>query len=94
MSLSRRNFLAGGSLAVAAGVLSPLALEAEKKPGASAHQVSPARYDDWNAVRREFDLDPDYIHLGLFYIASHPRPVREAIEAYRKKLDANPFLTV
>jgi len=45
-------------------------------------------------VRREFDLSPDYIHLGLFYLTSHPRPVREAIERYRRQLDANPFTTV
>ncbi len=45
-------------------------------------------------MRREFDLAPDYVHLGLFYIASHPRPVREAIDQYRQKLDANPFVMV
>jgi selenocysteine lyase/cysteine desulfurase len=45
-------------------------------------------------VRAQFDLDPTYTHLGLFFIASHPRPVREAIEAYRRKIDANPFLAV
>ncbi|MEY2413745.1 MAG: hypothetical protein QOD84_2351 [Acidobacteriaceae bacterium] len=94
MSLNRRNFIARGSLAVAAGVLSPLVIEAEKKQVAPAQPTSPASYDDWSAVRREFELDPEYIHLGLFYIASHPRPVREAIEAYRRKLDGNPFLTV
>ena len=29
-------------------------------------------------VRRQFELDPRYIHLSLFFLASHPRPVREA----------------
>src|SRR5947209_6306460 len=95
MSLTRRNFIARGSLSVAAATLSPLVLPAEtQKPSKAAQPSSPARYDDWAAVRREFNLDANYVHLGLFYIASHPRPVRAAIESYRKQLDANPFLTV
>ena len=91
MSLTRRNFLVQGSLSVAAGALATLVLEAEEK---RASQETARQYDDWAAVRREFNLAPDYIHLGLFYIASHPRPVREAIEHYRQILDDNPFLTV
>jgi hypothetical protein len=35
-----------------------------------------------------------YVHLAGFYIASHPRPVREAIERYRKAIDENSFLTI
>src|SRR5436305_538699 len=95
MSLTRRNFIARGSLSVAAATLGPLVLPAEtQKPSKAAQPSSPARYDDWAAVRREFNLDANYVHLGLFYIASHPRPVREAIEHYREQLDANPFLTL
>jgi isopenicillin-N epimerase len=89
MPLSRRSFLVGSSLSVAAGALTPLLSGAE-----STKTASPARYDDWASVRREFDLSPDYIHLGLFYLTSHPRPVREAIEKYRRQLDSNPFVTV
>jgi isopenicillin-N epimerase len=89
MSVTRRNFLVGSSLTVAAGALTPLLSGAEPPKTAS-----PARYDDWASVRREFDLSPDYIHLGLFYLTSHPRPVREAIEKYRRQLDSNPFVTV
>jgi hypothetical protein len=81
-----RNFLVRSSLSVAA--LTPLFMPAEK-----TKLASPARYDDWEAVHREFDLAPDYILLGLFYLTSHPRPVGEAIEQYRRKLDANPFVT-
>ena len=45
-------------------------------------------------MRREFELAPDYVHLALFFLASHPTPVRQAIEQYRKKIDANPFIAV
>ncbi|HYS05546.1 MAG TPA: hypothetical protein VEW47_10175 [Candidatus Dormibacteraeota bacterium] len=34
---------------------------------------------DWSIVRDQFNLSRDCIHLSAFYIASHPRPVREAI---------------
>ncbi|HKO94796.1 MAG TPA: aminotransferase class V-fold PLP-dependent enzyme, partial [Polyangiaceae bacterium] len=48
--------------------------------------------DEWSAVRAEFNLSPDYIHLAGFLLASHPRRVREAIEQHRTALDANPAL--
>ncbi len=85
MPLSRRHFLVTGSLA--AGALATV------KPFV-AKAAAPEDLRAWSVVRQQFDLDPSYTHLGLFYLASHPRPVRAAIESYRKKLDANPFLTV
>jgi isopenicillin-N epimerase len=89
MSVNRRDFLIGSSFSLAAGALAPLVAQGDKiKIASSIH------YDDWRAVRGEFDLAPDYVHLGLFYLASNPRPVRQAIEKYRRQLDANPFLTV
>src|SRR5437899_11713825 len=87
MPLTRRNFLIRGSLSLAAGALSSVLVEAKTKENA------PADFKDWESVRRQFELAPDYIHLALFFLASHPRPVREAIEEYRAKIDANPLLT-
>ncbi len=89
MPLTRRSFLINSSLSLAAGALSPLLVQAEQtKPSASAN------LKDWESVRREFELTPDYIHLALFFLASHPKAVRDAIEQYRAKIDANPLLTV
>ncbi|MGH3136846.1 MAG: aminotransferase class V-fold PLP-dependent enzyme [Gaiellaceae bacterium] len=45
----------------------------------------------WSDVRAQFDLDPRRIHLASFVFASHPRPVRRAIELHRRGLDADPF---
>jgi selenocysteine lyase/cysteine desulfurase len=45
-------------------------------------------------VREQFDLSRDYIHLGAFYLSSHPRAVRDAIAKHRRALDDNPFLYV
>src|ERR1044072_5390731 len=89
MPLTRRDFLIRSSLSLAAGAVSPLAVRAEQtKPS------TPADLKDWESVRREFKLAPDYVHLALFFLASHPRVVREAIEHYREKIDANPLIAV
>jgi selenocysteine lyase/cysteine desulfurase len=77
--LSRRDFVARGGLAVAAGAL---AVEAE-----AAAELVPS---DWRSVRAQFAIPRSLHHFAGFVLAPHPRPVREAIEAHRRKLDRNP----
>lgn len=91
MSLSRRRLLVGGTLTAAAGALAPVISLTERF---RLTATIPPDLNDWQAVREQFDLAPEYIHLGLFYLTSHPRPVRAAIERLRRRLDHNPFLTV
>ncbi|MGH7510251.1 MAG: aminotransferase class V-fold PLP-dependent enzyme [Gemmatimonadales bacterium] len=91
MSLTRRQLIAGGTLTAAAGAFAPVLSFTDKLRPALTLWTDPS---DWQSVREQFELDPAYIHLGLFYLASHPRPVREAIERLRRRLDQNPFLTV
>src|SRR5258708_29393709 len=43
---------------------------------------------DWAKVRAQFDLAPGSVHFSPFFLVSHPLPVREAIEKYRRMLDA------
>jgi hypothetical protein len=79
--VDRRGFLVRSGLAlVAAGygdlLRAPLA---EAAPPAS-----------WSGLRAQFDLDPHWIHLGGLLLASHPAPVRQAIERHRRGLDRNP----
>lgn len=45
---------------------------------------------DWAAVRRQFRLASGWTHMGGLLLASHPAPVRRAIERHRRGLDANP----
>jgi len=45
----------------------------------------------WDDVRGNFNLAPDLIHMSAFFLASHPKPVRDAIEEHRRALDANPI---
>ena len=89
MTLSRRAFLAAQG-AAAGAVLVPgrllAALEAATPPTPTL--------DDWAKVRGLFRLSPEYLHFAGFFIASHPAPVRDAIESWRRTIDENPFLTV
>ena len=89
MPLSRRAFLAAQG-AAASAVLVPgrllAALEAATPPT--------PKLDDWGQVRAQFRLSPEYLHFAGFFIASHPAPVRDAIESWRKAIDDNPFLVV
>jgi len=89
MALSRRAFLARNGLAAGA-LLAPggllAALEAATPPA--------PKLDDWASVRKQFRLSPEYLHFAGFFIASHPAPVRDAIDTWRKTIDENPYLVV
>jgi selenocysteine lyase/cysteine desulfurase len=45
---------------------------------------------DWKSIRAQFNLDPSLAHLANFYLASYPKPVRDAIDYYRNALDNDP----
>jgi selenocysteine lyase/cysteine desulfurase len=92
VDFTRRQFLTtGGALAAAA-----VATIAPSRLVAALEQQAPPepRITQWSDVRNLFALTPGYLHFASFYIASHPRPVRDAIEQYRRTIDANPFLTL
>ena len=89
MGITRRHLLAAPA-ALAAGSLLPGSLLA----AATAQTPPLPDLSDWEAVRAQFALDPGYLHFASFFIASHPAPVREALEGYRRAIDANPFLFV
>jgi len=89
MPISRREFLTAGGV-LAAATLVPGRLVAALEQAAAP----PRPVDRWSDVRALFRLDKDYLHFSSFFIASHPEPVRTAIDDFRRVLDANPFLTV
>jgi isopenicillin-N epimerase len=84
--LDRRQFLVRTGLFLSASLLgahmSRLAGRAEAALPFSA---------SWESVRSQFTLKSDLVHMASFYLASHPAPVREAIERHRRALDENPF---
>lgn len=89
MTLSRRDFVAtvGLSLTGTLTVRTAAANEAVAVPAVDSSS-------DWAAVRAQFNLARDWLHFSQFYIVSHPKPVREAIERFRGMLDSHPFTTV
>jgi selenocysteine lyase/cysteine desulfurase len=76
--LTRKELLAG---AAAAGVVAGCGSSSDK-----------AAYDsrDWASVKAQFALSKDVRHFDAFVLATHPKPVREAIERHRRGLDADP----
>ena len=85
-AIDRRDFLVRSGLAFSAAVL------AAEVPLFKAFADSPPlKLDSWQAVREQFRLSRDFIHLAGFFLASHPAPVRAAIERHRRGLDADPI---
>lgn len=93
MALDRRSFLSSVAAGAAALVAAPTACAAERSGSvaASGPLLGPHGGVDWERVRAEFELDPDWLHFGSFFLVSHPRAVRAAIERWRRELDANPL---
>jgi selenocysteine lyase/cysteine desulfurase len=82
----RRDFLVRSGQAIGAAALASAFRTAE----ALAKKQS-SDSPNWEEVRGNFNLAPGLIHMSGFFLASHPRPVREAIEMYRREFDANPI---
>lgn len=89
MSMTRRDVLRASPV-LALGSLYPGALLA------AVNQQSTPMPDlsDWGQVRAQFPLDWSYSHFASFFLVSHPRPVDDALQAYRRALDLNPFLAI
>lgn len=87
--LSRREFIAAN-----AALLGTTALPGRLLAEIEQRSAPMPALKDWDEIRQQFRLTPEYLHFSGFYIASHPQPVRAAIDAFRDALDANPFLTV
>ena len=82
--MDRRSFLIGSG---ALGLLHRGVAHAA--PNAARPVTSAA---GWEAVRAQFDhASPDVVHMSSFFLASHPRSVREAIELHRRELDRDPL---
>jgi len=85
-AINRRNFLVRSGLAISAALL------AGESPVSTAIASAPLlKLDSWQAVREQFQLSRDYIHLAGFFLASHPAQVQAAIERHRRGLDADPI---
>ncbi len=78
-SVKRRDFvLRAAAVAVAPGAV-----------GAPTEAAAPS-VTGWAAVRAQFELRRGERNFAAWYLASHPKPVRDAIERHRRGLDASP----
>jgi len=84
MSVSRREILKLSGTAAVAAATKGWAGEA-----AGMAALTDGR-QDWEWVRGLFALSRDKVHMSAMLLASHPAPVREAIEEHRRELDADP----
>lgn len=85
--IDRRGFLVRSGLALGAALLTPDVFP----PARDSALAKATSLLDWQGVRDQFPLSRDLIHLAGFFLASHPTPVREAIERHRAGLDADPI---
>lgn len=101
--MQRRTFLKNASLALGSGILPaaawpPEAHAAPSATGGAATRASSATVGsatalnraDWAELRDLFALSREHVHLATFLLASHPKPVAEAIERHRHGFDVNP----
>jgi isopenicillin-N epimerase len=88
---TRRGFLTStlGLAAVAAGCRG-LPPSGGAAASGEVGAVGTSGRDEWSDVRAAFDLSDEYVHMSALLISSHPQPVREAIDRYRRELDRNP----
>ncbi len=72
--------------------LGALAVPACAKPKAAETGPAPllGANPSWADVRGQFALARDRIHMTGFLLASHPRPVADAIERHRRGFDEDP----
>jgi isopenicillin-N epimerase len=80
--MDRRRFLVHAGSALAAGGVITSCRGRQSDTAKST--------DQWSRVREQFDLKRDEIDLSAMFIASHPKPVRDAIDRYRRQLDESP----
>ena len=89
MALERREFLTRAGALVSAGALGTFDC-GRAIAETSASRPADGYLQDWEAVRAQFRLSSDRIHMSTMLLSSHPKAVREAIETHRDGLDANP----
>src|SRR5262245_19032048 len=89
--MDRRDFFVRGALGL--GALAIPACAAKHGPAVAAPAAGGSATGGtatWHEVRALFSLATDRTHMTGFLLASHPRPVAEAIERHRRAFDADP----
>lgn len=86
--MQRRQFITQTGLVLTNGLILSACGDTQGEIDARADTTMTG---EWGSVRQQFDLSRDKIHMSALLVSSHPRPVREAIERYRRNLNADPL---
>ena len=86
--MNRRLFFRRGGLAL--GALPFAGALPASGQAAAPEAARPFDPTDWDSVRDQFPLTRARTHMATFLLASHPRPVAEAIERHRRAFDEDP----
>ena len=81
--MDRRQFIGAAAVTGAA----TLTLGYSRKAESQAAIAPPSSSSSWDEIKRQFDIKPGFVNMSSFYLASHPKPVRDAIERHRRGLD-------
>jgi isopenicillin-N epimerase len=84
--ISRRSLLIGSAAAAGAVAVGYQFTRSSEPESFDYSRVA----SDWEALRASFELDPNWVHMAGLLLASHPTPVKLALEKYRDELDKNP----
>jgi isopenicillin-N epimerase len=90
-ALNRRQLLQAIP-AIASGAVAVSCQDEERVGAADRIDRSGAENGRWQRVREQFAISPEIIDMSALLVASHPRPVRDAVEKYRRALDENPTI--
>ncbi|HYG39724.1 MAG TPA: aminotransferase class V-fold PLP-dependent enzyme [Cytophagales bacterium] len=78
--MERRKFLQKTGLALGAASILPSFVSGQSQA---------LSLNNWAQIREQFVLTKDRIHMAQMLLASHPAPVREAIEKHRRQFEEN-----
>ncbi|WP_224483840.1 aminotransferase class V-fold PLP-dependent enzyme [Robertkochia aurantiaca] len=92
--MDRRKFINASGLTLGAATILPSLLTGKetayaKNPG-NPSQLSESA--TWSWVREQFELDHSQIQMAQMLLASHPKPVNDAIEKHRKAYNRSPAM--
>jgi isopenicillin-N epimerase len=88
---NRRSALVAGA-SVLTGIGAVAGWRSQRSALSSRDAPRSSAAPTWNDVADLFPIEPSRIDLSAMLITSHPRPVSEAIERYRRSLDADPVV--
>lgn len=109
IKFQRRDFIRTAGLATVAGLVPGLIACDNSNSGKTgtasgsteiedaesyAPENTQAKNESWEEIRQGFALDPKYVHMSGLLLTSHPKPVQDAIDEHRRKLNDNPAIYV